>query len=125
MTAAIIGSVLLGLVMSLYILLICGLPLGEFAMGGKSKTLSSRGRVTAAISVFIQAYAILILLSGGDVVHAGLPSGGVTGALWFFTIFFILNTGMNALSKSRRERLAMTPAALATAICFLLTALAQ
>jgi hypothetical protein len=55
------------------------------------------------------------------VISIGLPFD--RGVCYFFAAYLILNTVMNILSKSKKERLVMTPLSLVTAICFGFTAI--
>lgn len=123
MATAWIGSITFFLVAILYILLAFGLPFGELAMGGKYKVMPKKMRAACAISVFIQIVAILILLETGNVISIGLSQGLAKGLCYFFAIYLLLNTLMNLLSKSKKEKLIMTPLSFITAICFALTAL--
>ncbi|MEK3750899.1 hypothetical protein NYE25_22170 [Paenibacillus sp. FSL E2-8871] len=121
MLSAWIGSITFAGAAILYILLSLGLPYGEFAMGGKHRIMPSQMRIACAISVVIQLIAILYLLQAGNVISIGLPFD--RGICYFFTVYLILNTVMNILSKSKKERLVMTPLSLITAICFGFTAI--
>lgn len=105
----------------LYILLSLGLPYGEFAMGGKYIVMPSRMRVVCAISVIIQLIAILYLLQAGHVISIGLPFD--RGVCYFFAVYLILNTVMNLISRSIKEKLVVTPLSFVTAICFWVTAM--
>jgi hypothetical protein len=55
------------------------------------------------------------------VISIGLPFD--RGVCYFFAAYLILNTVMNILSKSKKERLVMTLLSLVTAICFGFTAI--
>ncbi|WP_340006148.1 hypothetical protein MHH52_01270 [Paenibacillus sp. FSL K6-0276] len=121
MLSAWIGSITFAGAAILYILLSLGLPYGEFAMGGKHRVMPSQMRVACAISVVIQLIAILYLLQAGHVISIGSPFD--RGVCYFFAVYLIVNTVMNLLSKSIKERLVMTPLSLVTAICFWLTAM--
>ncbi len=44
------------------VLVACGLPLGEFTMGGQHKILPKKFRIAAVISVAIQIFAMIIIL---------------------------------------------------------------
>ncbi|MNH93162.1 hypothetical protein D3C73_457570 [compost metagenome] len=121
MISAWVGSIVFFTAVILYILLALGLPYGEFAMGGKYKIMPKQMRVACAISVLIQLMAILYLLQAGDVISFGLPYE--IGVCYFFAVYLTLNTIMNAISKSIKEKLVMTPLSLVTTICFWLTAL--
>lgn len=121
MISAWIGSItFLGAVI-LYILLSLGLPYGEFAMGGRHRIMPSQMRVACGVSVVIQLVAILYLLQAGNVISIGLPFD--RRVCYFFAVYLMLNTIMNLLSRSMREKLVMTPLSLITAICFGITAM--
>ncbi len=122
MITAWIGSLLLALVLILYVLLVLGLPLGEYAMGGKYTVLPPQMRVATAISAVIQLFAILVLLQLGEILSIGLPENIAKGVGYFFGAYLILNTFINAVSKSKKERLVMTPLSAIAAFCFLYTA---
>ncbi len=121
MLSAWIGSFIFAGAAVFYILLTLGLPYGEFAMGGKHRIMPSQMRVACAVSVVIQLLVILYLLQAGHVISIGLPFD--RGVCYFFAVYLILNTVMNLLSDSKKERLVMTPLSLVTAICFGLTAI--
>ncbi|CAH1202182.1 hypothetical protein PAECIP111891_02023 [Paenibacillus allorhizoplanae] len=123
MVLALIGSFLFLAVAILYILLAMGLPYGEFAMGGKYKVMPKQMRVACAISVLIQLVAIIFILQAGNVISIDALTTIAKGVCYFFSLYLIVNTIMNALSKSKKEKLLMTPLSFFTAICFLITAM--
>ena len=53
---SILGAVLFGIIAIMTVLVACGLPLGEFTMGGQHKILPKKLRVAAVISVAIQIF---------------------------------------------------------------------
>ena len=64
--SSVTGAVLLLVVAVMEILLIIGLPLGEFTMGGRYKVLPPMYRIFAASSVILQLFgAAMILQCGG------------------------------------------------------------
>lgn len=118
---AIIGALLLFVVFVITILLICGLPLGEFTMGGQSKVLSPSLRIVALVFLLIQIFAILIILQAGGFLSLWF-SAKVTGNICIgYAIYLSLNTIMNFFSRSKKEKYVMTPLSLAATICFWLT----
>lgn len=123
MITAWIGSISFLSVAILYIMLVLGLPYGEFAMGGKYKVLPKQMRVACALSVLIQVIGMLSLLQTGNVISIGLSQNITKGVCFFFSAYLMLNTIMNLVSKSKKEKFVMTPLSLITAICFLLTAM--
>ncbi|MGR9049577.1 hypothetical protein ACQ4XT_13210 [Halobacillus faecis] len=123
MITAWIGSAALLSVAVLYVLLAFGLPYGDFAMGGKYKVLPKPMRVACAGSVWIQLAAILFILQVGNVISIDFLAPISKAACYFFAGYLFLNTALNALSNSNKEKLVMTPLSLITAVCFLITAL--
>ena len=105
--SSIIGTVLLLAVAVMEVLLIAGLPLGEFTMGGRHKVLPPMYRVFAASSIILQLFGAAMLLQGSGFVFAG---------------FFAINTVMNLISPSKKEKYVMTPLAAVEACCFAITA---
>lgn len=120
---SIIGAILFSILAIMTILVACGLPLGEFTMGGQHKVLPKKLRIMAVISVVIQLFALIIVLQAGG--HLGIWfSARITKYICiFFAVYLSLNTIMNFLSKSKKERYVMTPLSLIAAICFWITAL--
>ena len=105
---AVLGCVLLGALAVFQALLVAGRPLGRFAWGGQHDVLPTGLRVGSAVSIALYgAFAVLMLCAAGalDV----LPDGFVDVAIWVLTGYFALGIGMNAISRSRPERLVMTP----------------
>jgi len=104
------------------VLVACGLPLGEFTMGGQHKILPKKFRVMAAISVAIQIFAMIIILQAGGFIPLWLSFKVTKYICFFFAAYLSLNTIMNMLSKSRKEKYVMTPFSLIAGICFWITA---
>ena len=123
MITALIGSILFSIVLVLYILLASGLPYGEYAMGGKYKILPKKERIICIISVIVQTFAILVLLQAGRVFSFGFSDKTANLLCYIFAVYLSLNVFMNLLSKSKKEKLFMTPLSFVIAICFWLTAL--
>lgn len=123
MVASLIGSILFSIVLVLYILLALGLPYGEYAMGGKHKILPGKERIICTISVIIQTFAILTLLQGGRVLRFGFSEKLTNLLCYFFAVYLSFNVFINLFSKSKKEKLFMTPLSFVIAICFWLTAL--
>ncbi len=123
MITAIIGSISISFIAILYITLVLGLPYGEFAMGGKYTVMPKLMRVMCAISVFVQIFAMIILLQTGNLLTTKIPYNVAKIGCYAFAVYLVLNTIMNAISKSKKEKYIMTPLAAITAICFFITAM--
>ena len=119
---SILGAVLFGVIAIMTVLVACGLPLGEFTMGGQHKILPNKFRVMAVISVAIQIFAMIIILQAGGFIPLCLSFKLTKYICFFFAAYLSLNTIMNMISKSRKEKYVMTPLSLIAGICFLITA---
>jgi hypothetical protein len=123
-TAAVVGCALLGALAVLQALLIAGLPLGRFAWGGQHQVLPTKLRIGSAVSIVLYALFALIIL---DTAARALDTTGdnITDvAIWVLTAYFVVGVGMNGVSRSRPERLLMTPVATVLALVCLVLALA-
>lgn len=120
---AIIGAGVFSIVIILSILIICGLPLGELTMGGKYKVYPKKLRIVLLLQLMIQLFFVVIILQMGG----GVPlwfSGKVTKVICIVMAMYLsLNTIMNLMSKSKKEKCIMTPLSLISAVCFWITAL--
>ena len=120
--SSVIGAVLLLAVAVMEVLLIFGLPLGEFTMGGRYKVLPPMFRLFAASSIILQLFGAAMLLQGSGLMNMWF-AGKVTKIICFvFAGFFAVNTIMNFISPSKKEKYVMTPLAAIEAVCFAITA---
>lgn len=116
---AIIGASTFSVAIILSILLICGLPLGEFTMGGQYKVFPKKLRIVLVLQLAIQIFFVIIVLQMGGIIPL-LFSGNVTKIICVvMAVYLSLNTVMNCISKSKKEKFIMTPLSLISAICFL------
>jgi hypothetical protein len=120
---AIIGACLFSIVIILSILLICGLPLGELTMGGQYRILPKKFRIMAISQLIIQVFAVIIILQSGGVISLWFSYKTTAIICFIFATYLSLNTIMNILSRSRKEKYIMTPLSFLAAICFWVTAL--
>jgi hypothetical protein len=122
LAVALVGAVLLGCLAVFQLLLVTGAPLGRFAWGGQHVVLPPRLRIGSGISIALYAvFALLMLQAAG--AFAVLPHGLAGVAIWVLTAYFALGVAMNAGSRSRPERLVMTPTVLVLAVVCLALAL--
>ena len=119
---SILGAVLFGIIAMMTVLVACGLPLGEFTMGGQHKILPKKLRIVAVISVAIQIFAMIIILQAGGFISLWWSFKVTKYICFFFAAYLSLNTIMNMLSKSSKEKYMMTPISLIAGICFWITA---
>ena len=120
--STITGAVLLLAVAVMEILLIFGLPLGEFTMGGRYKVLPPMYRMFAASSVILQLFGAAMILQGGGLMNMWFAGKVIKIICFVFAGFFAVNTVMNIISPSKKEKYVMTPLAAVEACCFAVTA---
>ena len=120
---AIIGAITFSVVIILFVLIICGLPLGELTMGGQYKVFPKKLRIVLVTQLILQIFFVIVILQMG-----------VFFPLWFsekvtkiicivMAVYLSLNTVMNFVSKSKKEKCIMTPLSFVAAVCFWITAL--
>lgn len=120
---AIIGASTFAIVIVLSILIICGLPLGELTMGGQYKVFPKKLRIVLVAQLILQIFFEVIILQMGGFIPLWF-SGNVTKIIGIImAVYLSLNTVMNFISKSKKEKYIMTPISLISAICFWIVAL--
>ena len=116
--AAIIGASVLFAVITLSILMICGLPLGEFTMGGQYKIFPKKLRLILFGQLILQIFFVIIILQMGGFIPLWF-SNNVTRIIYIvMAVYLSLNTVMNFISKSKKEKYIMTPISAILSICF-------
>ena len=121
---AIIGAVLLLLVVIMSVALIFGAPLGAFTMGGKFKAFTGKLRLLLSAQLLLQVFFAIVLLQLGHIMPLWL-SHKVTKVVGIvFAVYLTLNCFGNMFSKSKKEKLVMTPLSAITAACYWVNALA-
>jgi len=118
MIAAVVSLVLLGALAVFQGLLAAGQPLGRYAWGGQHAVLPARLRTGSVVSIVLYAVFALLILQAADLLDL-VPDGVASVAIWVLTGYFVLGIAMNAMSRSRPERLAMTPVVAVLAVCCL------
>ena len=70
----------------------------------------------------VQIFAMIIVLQAGGFISLWLSFKVTKYICSFFAAYLSLNTIMNMISKSRKEKYVMTPLSLIAGICFWITA---
>jgi hypothetical protein len=103
----VIGLVLVALMVVMFVfqlLLALGVPWGKAAWGGQSEVLPNGYRVASLAAALFFAFSVLVVLSRIDVLTLIGPR--VTNVFfWIYTIYFGIGIFMNAVSKSKVERI--------------------
>ena len=115
-TVAAVSAAVLGGLAVLQVLVAAGLPLGRLVWGGQHEVLPRRFRVGSALSVPFYAAIAVVLLWRAGTWGTPPPAAGVT--TWVVVGYLAIGIVLNAISRSRPERLVMTP------VCMVLTACA-
>ncbi len=107
--AAVLVCLLLGALAVFQALLASGAPLGRFAWGGQHEVLPQRLRVGSVVSIGVYALLAATVLARAGLLSTGVPEGLVHVAAWVVAGYFFLGIGMNLASRSKPERILMTP----------------
>ena len=118
---SIIGAGAFSVVIVLSILIIYGLPLRELTMGGQHKIFPKKLRMVLVTQLVLQVFFVIIILQMGGFIPLWF-SVRVTKIIGVvMAVYLSLNTLMNFVSKSKKEKYIMTPLSFITAICFWIT----
>ncbi|MDE7399211.1 MAG: hypothetical protein K2N06_06750 [Oscillospiraceae bacterium] len=120
---AIIGASVFSIVIILSFLIICGLPLGELTMGGQYKVFPKKLRIILVIQLILQMFFVIIILQVGGFIPLWFSDNITKIICIVMAIYLSLNTIMNFISKSKKEKYEMTPLSAISAVCFWITAL--
>lgn len=121
--AAIIGVSAFSIVIILSFLIICGLPLGELTMGGRYKIFPKKLRIILVVQLILQMFFVIIILQTGGFIPLWFSYNITKVICIVMALYLSLNTFMNLVSKSKKEKYVMTPLSVISAVCFWITAL--
>lgn len=122
-TAAIAASIVLAGLSLFQIALILGAPIGRFAWGGQHGVLPTKLRIASASSILLYGIFSLIILSKAELIAIPVSGEIIAVFMWILAGYFCLGVIMNGISRSKPERMLMTPIAAILAILFLYVAL--
>lgn len=120
---AIIGAITFSVVIILSVLIICGLPLGELTMGGQYKVFPKKLRIVLVTQLIFQIFFVIVILQMGDFFPFWFSKKVTKIICIVMAVYLSLNTVMNFVSKSKKEKCIMTPLSFVAAVCFWITAL--
>ncbi|MET3719575.1 MULTISPECIES: hypothetical protein [unclassified Arthrobacter] len=99
--------------------LIAGAPFGHLAWGGQHRVLPRKLRIGSVVSIALYAVFAYIALARAEVAEPLVGQTFTEVAAWVLTAYFAVGVVMNGISRSRQERLVMTPTVLALALLYL------
>ncbi|TFB83993.1 MULTISPECIES: hypothetical protein [Cryobacterium] len=94
------------------LLLIAGLPLGRFAWAGRHEVLRTCQRIGSALSIALYLVFALLVLERAELTSFIYSASFIGVAVWVLTGYSTLSVIMNGISRSKSERLVMTPVSL-------------
>ena len=103
----VIALVLAALMVVLFVfqlLLALGVPWGRAAWGGQFEVLPNGYRVASLVAAVFFAFSVLVVLSKVEVLMLIGPKVANV-FFWIYTIYFGIGIFMNAISKSKVERI--------------------
>ena len=121
--SALIAVVVFAVVSVIQLLLALGLPLGKLAFGGKYKRLPTNMRIMSIVAIGIFVLASLSVLERAGIIIIFNNPIFVLVIVWVIAVYLAFNTFLNAMSKSKKEKLIMTPLSLISAICCFIVAI--
>lgn len=117
--SAAIALLILLLLTVFQIALIAGAPLGKFAWGGQHCVLPRSLRISSIASIVLYAIFAAFIVSKVGIIEVIPHEAVVSTGMWIISVYFCVGIVMNLMSRSRSERLLMTPLALSLAATFL------
>ncbi len=99
--------------------LIGGAPLGRMAWGGQHRILPAKLRIGSGVAIAVYALLAYAALAKADLVPPLVNESFTSITMWVMTAYFALGVLMNGVSRSKPERLVMTPATLILAGLYL------
>ena len=121
MVSSLIGACAFSVVIILSLLIILGLPLGELTMGGQYKVFPKKLRIVLVSQLLLQVFFVIVILQMGGYLPLWFSYKATRIILIVMAVYLSLNVLMNLASKSKKERLIMTPLSLIAAVCFWIT----
>jgi hypothetical protein len=120
--AIIVAIIFTGLAL-FQLLLVLGLPYGKLAFGGKYDKLPANLRINSLIAIGIFIFGIIIVLERSEIItiFTNIVVSGI--AIWVYAGYLAFNTFLNLLSKSKSEKLIMTPISLLSSTCCFIIAI--
>jgi hypothetical protein len=104
--------------------LVAGAPFGRFAWGGQDVVLPPAKRVGSVVAIVLYAGFGAVAVAKAGVAGAAETPAFLAVAMWVIAAYLVIGIVMNALSRSRPERLTMAPVTALLAALALLLALA-
>ena len=109
--AAVLACTVLGVLAGFQLALVLGAPLGHLAWGGRHRVLPTSLRMGSLVSIVIYALIAGVVLARAGLISIDLPEAAVGAVAWAVMAYFFLGIWLNLGSRSKPERVVMSPAA--------------
>ena len=103
--------------------LISGAPLGRLAWGGQHEVLPTGLRIGSGMSIILYAVFGYAAAGKAGLVLPLVNESATSIFMWVLTVYFALGVIMNGISRSKPERLVMTPTAIVLTALYLILAI--
>ncbi|MEJ1181643.1 MULTISPECIES: hypothetical protein [unclassified Pseudarthrobacter] len=103
--------------------LIAGAPLGRFAWGGQHNVLPTKLRIGSATSIVLYVLIAYVALAKAGLAAPLVSEGFTNVTCWVLTGYFALGIVLNGISRSKPERLVMTPTVVVLTALYLILSL--
>ena len=90
-------------------------------MGGQYKVFPKKLRLVLVSQLLLQVFFVIVILQMGGHLPLWFSYKTTRIILIIMAVYLSLNVLMNLVSKSKKERLIMTPLSLIAAVCFWIT----
>ena len=120
--ATVIGAIAFLPSIALNIALACGAPLGNYAMNARFKVIPPEIRKAFIVPTIMQFVALFVLLSAGHVLPETIPFVVMRILAFFFALYLTFYTATVLFSTAYKERTVMGTFAIATSVCYWITA---
>lgn len=121
--AAIAACALLAALVVFQAALIAGAPLGRFAWGGQHEVLPAKLRIGSGTSIALYALIAYVALAKAELAAPLVSEGFTAVTCWVLTGYFSLGIVLNGISRSKPERMVMTPTVLVLTALYLVLSL--
>jgi hypothetical protein len=103
--------------------LVSGAPWGRLAWGGQHEVLPFGLRIGSALSIVLYAVFGYAAAARAGLVLPLVNTSVTSVAVWVLTVYFAVGVIMNGISRSKPERLVMTPTAIVLTALYLVLAI--
>ena len=98
--------------------------MGKLAYGGKYEKLPTNMRIMSLVAIGIFTLGVISVLERAGIIIILNNPIFVLVVVWVIAVYLAFNTLLNAISKSKQEKLIMTPLSLILTICCFIVAIA-